>query len=104
MPDLSPIFSSLANDPDLKELVEMYVDEMPERISQIRETINDKDELLRLIHQVKGAAGSYGFDELSTAAGRHETEIQHADDLNEIEEHVDQFIVQCQRVTTGSPS
>ncbi len=103
MPELTPIFSTLADDPELSELVEMYVNEMPERITQIRKTVNDKEELLRLIHQVKGAAGSYGFDELSTLAARHEHEIKLTDNSDEIEEYVDKFIAECQRVTTVAP-
>ena len=103
MSEITPIFSTLADDPDLSELVELYVEEMPDRVSQIRETLDDKQELLRLIHQVKGAAGSYGFEELSAEAGRHENEIKQTDDPSEIEKSVDNFIFQCERVTTGTP-
>ena len=49
MSEITPIFSTLADDPDLSELVELYVEEMPDRVSQIRETLDDKQELLIFI-------------------------------------------------------
>lgn len=64
------VVSTLAQDPDLGELVEMYVAEMPERTQTIIQAHASRDiELLgRLAHQVKGAAGSYGFFQITDLA------------------------------------
>ena len=73
--DLPPrIVSTLASDPDLGSLVQMYVEEMPERISTFAASYEAQNwEALRtLAHQTKGAAGSYGFEILSNLAGELE--------------------------------
>lgn len=68
------IRSTFANDPDMREIVEMYVQEMPERISRLEETWGNQqlDELKRLAHQLKGASGGYGFEPVGAAAGKLE--------------------------------
>jgi len=52
------------------ELVEMFVDEMPERIALLGEALasGDRESLERTAHQMKGSAGSYGFDQLTPYA------------------------------------
>lgn len=64
------VLSSLAGDPDLGELVEMYVSEMPQRVQTILQAhaAHDWELLGRLAHQVKGAAGSYGFQQITDLA------------------------------------
>ena len=68
------VVSTLSSDPDLGGLVQMYVEEMPERISTFAASCEAQDwEALRtLAHQTKGAAGSYGFEILSTLAAELE--------------------------------
>lgn len=62
--------STLRGDPDLEALVEMFVEEMPQRIAAIRSRAEagDRDGLRRLAHQVKGSAGSHGFQPISDCA------------------------------------
>jgi HPt (histidine-containing phosphotransfer) domain-containing protein len=63
------IFSTLGNDPELSELVELFVADLPERAATLRTAhANDRGDLRRIVHQLKGAAGSYGFPQLSHAA------------------------------------
>ncbi len=71
------IRSEFANDPDMREIVEMYVQEMPERIGRLEEvwTGQHLDELKRLAHQIKGASGGYGFTPVGDAASRLESTL-----------------------------
>lgn len=64
------VLSSLADDPDLRELVEMYVTEMPQRIQGLVDAVQCKDweRLGSLAHQIKGSAGSYGFQQITDFA------------------------------------
>lgn len=66
----SPIHSSLASDPELGEMVEQFVAEMPSRAAWMQHHLDAGDwpALQRAAHQMKGAAGSYGFDELTPHA------------------------------------
>lgn len=65
-----PVYSSFSDDPDFAELVEFFVEAIPERIELLRESHQNRDiEQLRTIaHQLKGAGGGYGFEELTTHA------------------------------------
>jgi len=70
----SPIVSSLADDPDLVDLVEMFVDQLPERLSAMHRAFEQSDlrRLRQLAHQLKGSGGSYGFAVLTFAAAELE--------------------------------
>lgn len=70
-----PVVSQFADDPDMRELLELFVAEMPFRAEQLRTAAaaSDLSSLKRLAHQLKGAGGGYGFSTISSAAGRVET-------------------------------
>ena len=68
-----PIHSRFASDPFLAELVGEFVGSLPERVAALRAAAapagaDDAEELGRLLHQMKGAAGTYGFEPLGDAA------------------------------------
>jgi len=65
-----PIVSSLSDDADMLELVQMYVDMLPERLAAMREALEHSDlqQLQQLAHQLKGSGGSHGFAILSEKA------------------------------------
>jgi HPt (histidine-containing phosphotransfer) domain-containing protein len=77
-PETECLRSTLRGDPDLEALVGMFVDEMPDRIAAIRrsEETRDRDGLRRLAHQIKGSAGSHGFQPISDCAARLEDSIR----------------------------
>jgi len=104
-PPAGPIFSALASDPDLRELVEMYVDEMSERITMLQELLaaSDWEELRRMAHQMKGAAGSYGFEAITPVAGAVEDSIRNEADEDSIRRAVDELLAMCARVRAGVP-
>ena len=66
--------SEFAADPEMAELVEMFVSELPDRLKEL-ETVwsaSRFDDLKRISHQLKGASGGYGFAVIGTAAGKLE--------------------------------
>lgn len=99
------IYSILADDEDLREIVEMFVEEMPERVDLIRKELQaqDWDSLERTVHQLKGAAGSYGFAGLSPAAGNVETLIRDKAPFEEISAEIDKLIHLCSLITAKAP-
>jgi HPt (histidine-containing phosphotransfer) domain-containing protein len=101
-----PIYSSFGADPLLGELVEMYVAEMPDRIAALEQALaaENLDGLRRTAHQMKGAAGSYGFDCLTTAAGSLEAAIKEKQTLDQIEQSLDELTRLCRRIRRGSPN
>jgi histidine phosphotransfer protein HptB len=98
-------YSRLAGDPDLGELVEMFVQEMPNRIAALLSQLDssDWDNLRRTTHQMKGAAGSYGFDELSPCAGRVEAAIRDGLGAEEIRARVAELTEMCAGLRAGLP-
>ena len=71
------VYSRLAGDPDLREIVDLFVEEMPERVAPCWTNLGPGlGGPRRTAHQLKGAAGSYGFDAISPCAGRVEAAVR----------------------------
>jgi HPt (histidine-containing phosphotransfer) domain-containing protein len=97
------IYSTLGGDPDLGELVELFVSELPDRIETLEknyETAN-WDELRRTAHQIKGAAGSYGFHALTPAAAKLEAAIKGERGEDQITADLNELLDLCRRVRAG---
>lgn len=91
------IYSELGNDPDLRDLIEMFVQEMPYRTAVYEEllTAGNLEELRRAVHQLKGAAGSYGFPVITEAAAAVELAIRNEAQYEEIRQNLDRLIQLC---------
>ena len=100
-----PLYSTLGGDPDLGEIVEMFVAEMPDRVAAMTTQFDtaDCEGLRRSAHQLKGAAGSHGFDSISPCAARLEDALLE----NELEERicraVEELVDLCSRTRSGAP-
>jgi len=97
------LYSSLAADPDLGDLVQMFVDEMPDRIGgfEARLEVGDWHALQRSAHQLKGAAGSYGFDHLTPCAARLEQVLRDQRPEEEVRIAAETLIDLCRLVRAG---
>ncbi len=99
-PTAAPIRSEFADDPDMLELVEFFVQEMPERVQTLAECWRDSklEDLESLAHQLKGASGGYGFEVISEAASRVERSLKDGDEVDQLHAQVDELIDLCRRV------
>jgi HPt (histidine-containing phosphotransfer) domain-containing protein len=99
------IYSSLASDPMLADLVAEFVADMPMRIARLTRQLaaHDWAGLNRTAHQLKGAAGSYGFEEIAPFAHRIELLLAQDVETRTIGEAVHELVQQCQRITAGVP-
>lgn len=102
--DTTPLYSDLSHDPDLGGIVAIFVEEMPDRIAAIERAFEaaNWDSVQRLAHQMKGAAGSYGFDAITPYALRLEYAARARNDHLELRTALDEFVGVCQRIRTGS--
>ena len=94
----SPLHSSYEDDPDLRDLVVLFVDELDGRVGSIRSAFDASDlaELQNISHQLKGAAGGYGFDPIGDAAGRLEYDLLGDEaDMSRLSERVEDLITLC---------
>ena len=97
-----PLFSELASDEDMMELVEFFVDELQQRISALESAMqgSDEAELKTLAHQLKGAAGGYGFPTISECAGDLEQGVMSCEgDISSVTEKVEALINLCRRAS-----
>jgi histidine phosphotransfer protein HptB len=100
------VYSSLAGDPELGEIVDMFVEEMPGRVASLLDHLSrrDWDGLRRSAHQLKGAAGSYGFAEISPCAGKLEGFIREGEPEERIREAITELVDLCGRIRSGQPA
>ncbi len=100
-----PIYSNLALDEDLRDIVILFVEEMPDRIKKIESQFQSADwhALERTVHQLKGAAGSYGFPKLSPAAAVVEDLIKAGASAEQVGEGVANLVALCRLITADPP-
>ena len=104
-PNVAKLQSEFAGDPEMAELVEMFVSELPERIQTLNTIWTGKqfDELKRMSHQLKGASAGYGYPVIGTAAGQLEASLKtlsgepNGEALNKIKKQFDDLVTLCRR-------
>jgi len=64
------LYSELRDDPEFARLIDAFVSGLPAKIARLDEVFHAGSllELARLAHQLKGAAGGYGYPSISEAA------------------------------------
>lgn len=94
-----PVYSSFSDDPDFAELIEFFVDAIPERTELLRQSHQeqDADQMKTIAHQLKGAGGGYGFEELSVHAARLEQACKQ-NDIDSVGESLDILIGYMDRI------
>ena len=99
----NPLCSPLAVDPALCELVEMFVEEMPQRIARLRQSFDAHDwHALRMgLRHLSGAASSHGFDQLVPSAADVETRLTRRAPTPEVGQALEGLLAQCERVTAA---
>lgn len=99
-----PLMSEFAQDGDMIEIIQRFLDELPSRMSSIHMAMEteDEDRLRRMAHQLKSAAAGYGFPSITESAAMIEqTLLEHEADLSLIEERVEDLLTLCQRALRG---
>ena len=94
------LVSTLADDPDLGEIVRLYTAEMPDRIAALRAAFesSDRARLATLAHQLKGAAGSHGFHAITPYAATLEGLARSCATAGELRQAFEALVEICSRV------
>ncbi len=100
----APLLSTFADDPDMLELVEMFVEEMDGRVKDIEAAIEGDDlaSLAKLAHQLKGCGGGYGFPKITEVASVVEQQAKTADDRDALLSGVKELTSLCKRASANS--
>ncbi len=98
-PSASPLVSELANEPDLAEILQTFVEELPQRIAALNDALGREDyqTIARLAHQLKGAAGGYGFPSITEVAAQLEKTAALQRDLSKLATEINELAVLCGR-------
>jgi PAS domain S-box-containing protein len=85
---------SLAQHPRFRGLVERYVSSFPELAQRLRQLAGQgqHEEVRTLVHRLRGTAASYGFPEVSQAAGRCEDAIRAGAAREELLQRLDDLL------------
>ena len=104
-PATTPILSDFVADPDMRELVEFFVSALPERVEALQAALSESRprDLQRLAHQMKGAAGGYGFPALGTAAAALEGTLKENENapLERVRKELEDLVGLCRRAIAG---
>lgn len=102
-------FSLDINDPDDAELIEYFLDELPEKIEVINTATagDDVETLSRIAHQLKGAASGFGFPSIGAAAGDLEVSLKEAcgsmKNVEQVKSEIESLLAICQSYIDSSP-
>ena len=99
------LYSTMGDDPDVADLVETFVDEVPNRVARIVDCLQrqDWDALGFAAHQFNGAAGSYGFTQVTPALARLESLAKGGADGAQTRQAVEEVVELCGRMRAGTP-
>ena len=100
-----PLHSDLSDAEDMLDLLESFVGQLPNRASALGEAIGGGDlaQAKVLAHQLKGAAGSYGFNPISEACRGLEACILENRATEETNAALAEVVNLCQRATHLPP-
>jgi len=93
------VLLSELTDADMVELVDLFVEELPDKIAAIRKAVEDQNlvAVATLAHQLKGSAGGYGFPTITTAATLVEASAKGEEKAEAIADQVNALSQLCGR-------
>lgn len=99
------LISALSDEPGTRDLVEMFVSELPTRVKALHEALQASDftTFARLSHQLKGAAGGYGFQPITDAARELEATAKTQQDLESLTIQLSELADLCGRARATNP-
>ena len=98
-PATGTIHSTLRDFPGFDALIDQFISELPDEIAKLQALVKagDAAPVRRLVHQIKGVGGGYGFDPITEAAQNAETQLD-AGNHGSMAETVDRLIGVMRRV------
>ncbi|MCC6676469.1 MAG: Hpt domain-containing protein [Phycisphaerales bacterium] len=110
MSPLRPLISEFADEPELKELVQLFTSELPDRVRAIENAWSTREVtvLRRMVHQLRGASAGYGYPTIGHAAGAIEDRLRELGSTDEpgwlsLRRQVDQLVNLCRSAAMGVP-
>lgn len=101
---IQPVYSAYGSDPNLAELVSIFVHELPQRLETLQShgEVADWESVARVAHQLNELGSNLGFAKLSALAAKLELCCCETSSPGEILKALDRFAEYCERVRPGS--
>lgn len=101
-----PLVSELAGDPDMTDAIDRYVARLRTTTEGLARVLAGEpvSDLVPIVHQMKGAAGGYGFPQITAAAAELEQCLKGSAPPSEREAALARLIGLCRRVEAASGS
>lgn len=99
-PSKPPLKSDLGGDPEMLELVQMFLADMPDRLRELEDAwgAERREALSILAHQLKGCCAGYGFPSVGQAAGALESGLKDpARELESLKSEFESLVELCSR-------
>lgn len=99
-----PIISRFADDREMGEVIRFFIDDLQWRVNELGGAFDAGDwkRLSMSAHELKGAAGGYGFPEITEAAGALEKQLEASPrDIALIGEYTRALVALCDRAIVG---
>ena len=97
--------STLEHEPSIRKLLGKFISRLPERVATMQGLLREQsvEELRQAVHQLKGAAGGYGFPQVTEAAGRAEQKIRQSEPLEAVKAEVESLIALVRSIDGYDP-
>ncbi len=97
--DDSVLISSLADDPEFVQVLDIFIETLPKMLDSIRAAWrqSDMDTLKRQIHELKGAGGSAGFPVVMEHAAQIENTIE-TGQADQLAQTVEELLGLCEQI------
>lgn len=99
-PPNQPLRSEFADDPEMAELLVYFLGELQQCVDRLTEAwqISSREDLRVLAHQIRGAAGGYGFPTVTKSAAELEQALMSDEtQVAWLKEKVEDLIALCRR-------
>jgi signal transduction histidine kinase/DNA-binding response OmpR family regulator/HPt (histidine-containing phosphotransfer) domain-containing protein len=95
-----PIKSTLTGEPGMAKIIKEFVRDLPGEVQKLRNFLNagQMDSLRRVVHQLRGAGGGYGFESITELATVAEGAIKAAKGGESINTKIDSLIQNIVRI------
>ena len=103
IPRISPLRSQFADDPEMGELLVLFLSELESKVETMRISVEvgDVDILTRVTHQVRGVAGGYGYPQITTLAAHVEDTLRGGATCGQVEANVYDLLALCLAAIEG---
>jgi PAS domain S-box-containing protein len=95
-----PIKSTMMTQPGMLEIITQFVEGLPAEVKKMSDSLekNDMNSLRKVVHQLRGAAGGYGFTPITAPAASAEASITASRDLKSITMEIESLIAMVRRI------